>query len=152
MVIQPISASLTRPLRHLVLWPHLPSVSDCTTDVDDREDTIHLGAFQDGQLVAIGTFFPQGSPKLKATRPFRLRAMASHPQSRGTGAAMALIQYSLRMLPALGADALWCDARIAAVGFYEKAGLMALPEVYEVPSIGPHQFMFIHFSTDEAAK
>jgi len=39
---------------------------------------------------------------------------------------------------------LWCDARLKAVPFYASLGFQSLPEVYDVPNIGPHQFMWIH--------
>jgi predicted GNAT family N-acyltransferase len=146
MVIQPIQSEQTRSLRHLVLWPHLPDALQCVTDVDDKPETFHLGAFDQGRLLAVGTFFPQTTVKVKARNPYRLRAMASHPEARGSGAALALIQQALHLLTTMNADVLWCDARLGAVGFYEKAGFSYLPQVYDVPRIGPHRFMWIHLS------
>jgi hypothetical protein len=37
---------------------------------------------------------------------------------------------------------LWCDARLVAVPFYEQLGFKKFEDVYEVPLIGPHHFMW----------
>jgi hypothetical protein len=41
-----------------------------------------------------------------------------------------------------GVVVLWCDARLVAVPFYEQLGFKKFDDVYEVPLIGPHHFMW----------
>jgi predicted GNAT family N-acyltransferase len=141
--VSQIQPDQTKELRHLVLWPHLASVADCSIDIDDRQDAIHLGTFHEKRIVAIGSFFELHSTKINSVLQYRLRAMASDPSYRGMHAGKLLVEEGISILRSKGVDALWCDARLNAVGFYSRLGFQSLPEVYEVPLIGPHKFMWI---------
>lgn len=129
-------------LRHRVLWPHILQEKECTIVQDFEEGVFHLGTFFNEQLVSIGSFFPMHSPKLNLQRQYRLRAMATDPTFRGQHTGRALIEHGLQLLSEQGEEVLWCDARIGAIPFYEKLGFSKLPQVYDVPNIGPHQFMW----------
>ncbi len=141
--VKVIAPSQTYPLRHLVLWPHIEKESDCTIDIDSEPDAFHLGVFEGEHLVSIGSFFSASSPKINSQKPYRLRAMATHPDFRGRDAGKALIEFGIGLLKEKKADVLWCDARLKAVPFYQKLGFSALDEIYEVRNIGPHKFMWI---------
>ena len=69
--------------------------------------------------------------------------MATDPAVRGTGAGRALVAEVLARVAGLGGDLVWCDARAAAVGFYERMGFRVLTEPYEISPIGPHLGMVI---------
>ena len=85
------------------------------------------------------------SSKIEDKKQYRLRAMASLPEVRGSGAGKMIVQEALRLVEAKGMEVLWCDARKVALGFYEKLGFERIDEWYEVPKIGPHQFMYYRF-------
>lgn len=138
-IIDPL---LTRSLRHRVLWPHLATVEECVIDIDNREDAFHVGTFDGDRLVAIGSFFETKSPKLTANHQYRLRAMASDPEYRGKGCGRLVVEEGLKILREKGIALLWCDARLIAVPFYQSLQFEALEEVYEIPKIGPHRFMW----------
>ena len=142
MYTQLITPEQTRPLRHLVLWPHIEKEEDCVIDIDHRDDAFHLGVFVDGELRCIGSFFAMFSPKISFKKQYRLRAMATHPEFHGKGLARELILHALEILKEKEKDVLWCDARINAVGFYERLGFSQIDEVYDVTKIGPHKFMW----------
>lgn len=142
MEVKRITPEQTRPLRHLVLWSHIEKEDDCVIDIDHRDDAFHLGVFVDGELRCIGSFFAMFSPKISFEKQYRLRAMATHPEFHGKGLARELILHALEILKEKEQDVLWCDARINAVGFYERLGFSQLDEVYDVPKIGPHKFMW----------
>lgn len=142
MHVEQIRSEETHTLRHLVLWPHLTSPEACVIDIDLRNDAMHFGVKHNDTIVAIGSFFQMDSPKIEASNPYRLRAMAVHPEHRGKNFGQALIHAACEELKQKKVDILWCDARIKAVSFYHRLGFHALPEVYEVPRIGPHQFMW----------
>ena len=44
----------------------------------------------------------------------------------------------LDAVAARGGDLLWCDARVAAAGFYERMGFTVVSEPFDKPGIGPH--------------
>ncbi len=142
MEVKIISPELTHSLRHRVLWPHIDREDRCVIDIDEREDAIHLGTFAQNQLVSIGSLFELKSPRLNFEKQYRLRAMATDPDFRGTGSGKLLIEFAIELLRSKQVGVLWCDARLKATGFYKRLGFALVEDVYEVPLIGPHQFMY----------
>lgn len=141
--VKTIDSKQTRALRQLVLWPHIASEDLCIIDIDDRADAIHFGTFDDSRIVSVGSFFEISSPKLSIQKQYRLRAMATHPDYRGMNCGKLLLDEAIINLRTMGVEAVWCDARLGAVGFYESIGFEKFDEVYDVPKIGPHKFMWI---------
>lgn len=142
MHVRLLQPAETRALRHLVLWPHIKDESDCVLAIDEAAGTMHFGVVVNGMIASVGTIYPELSPKVKASRPFRLRAMATHPDYRRKHLGENLLKHAFIELTQLGGDVLWCDARIAAVPFYTSLGFQIHSEIYDVPNIGPHQFMW----------
>ena len=143
MIVQQISPEATRPIRHLVLWPHIKEEQECVIDIDFQSDALHLGAFMDDKLVGVCSLFSQSSSRLSSVRQVRLRAMATHPDYRKLQVGRKLVEKAIAMATERGYDVLWCDARIGAVGFYSRLNFQSFPDVYDVPRIGPHRFMWI---------
>ncbi|MFM1931930.1 MAG: hypothetical protein RL226_1233 [Bacteroidota bacterium] len=146
MKIEQVPSLLTRPLRYKVLWPHKAGVDECFIDIDDREDAIHFAAYSGDVIVGVCSLFEMHTPKLTDIKQYRLRAMATDPDVRGTGAGRALVEAALERVQAMGYDVLWCDARKIALGFYERMGFDRIDEWYDIPQIGPHQLMYYRFS------
>ena len=142
LTVRFIQARETQSLRHRVLWPHLPSPDVCLIDIDSRDDAFHVGVFNDETLSSIGSFFRLSSPRLHHSSQYRLRAMATDPDFRRMHAGELLIAFACDELRKRGTQALWCDARLIAVPFYESIGFSKFDDVYEVPLIGPHHFMW----------
>jgi GNAT superfamily N-acetyltransferase len=142
MEVKIISPELTHSLRHRVLWPHIEHEDLCIIDIDQREDAIHLGTFAENQLMSIGSLFAMKSLRLSHEKQYRLRAMATDPKFRGTGSGKLLAEFAIEILRSKEIEVLWCDARLKATGFYERLGFAMMEDVYEVPLIGPHQFMY----------
>ena len=123
MTVIRIAPEETYPLRHRVLWPHLEKESDCTIDIDFRDDARHFGTIQGQSLIGIGSFFQTSHERFPdAKKPYRLRAMATDPDHRGMNAGGDLIKSAVNSLREEGVDFIWCDARKVAIGFYEKLG------------------------------
>jgi predicted GNAT family N-acyltransferase len=137
-----IEATETHSLRYRVLWPHLPSVDVCVIEIDNRDDAFHVGVFSGDVLISVGSFFQLVSPRLQYSKQYRLRAMATDPNYRRMHAGECLIDFACIELRKRRVDVLWCDARLMAVPFYESIGFYKFEDVYEVPLIGPHHFMW----------
>lgn len=135
-------AEETRPLRHLVLWPHILRTEDCIIDIDLEPHAMHFGILENGTLVGVCSLFAQTSPRIIESRQVRLRAMATHPDVRGKGFGKRLLEFAINTAREVGYEVIWCDARLNAVGFYTGLGFELLDEIYEVPKIGPHKFMW----------
>jgi GNAT superfamily N-acetyltransferase len=155
-MIRPISAAETRPLRAAVLRPGTPS-ERLTYPGDDHADALHVGAFDLGtdggeRLVGIASVYPEPPPEAhRGAIPedayphgaaFRLRGMATLPESRGAGHGRALLDACFEQVRERGAGYLWCNARVVALPFYQAMGLVPVGDAFEIEGIGPHYVMW----------
>jgi len=143
--IRQISAAETIPLRHSVLRPHQP-LAACHYPGDEDEINFHIGAFYNEDLVSVASYFLQKHPELAETPQYRLRGMATLPELRGEGAGSQLLVKGNEILREKIVPIWWCNARISAAGYYEKAGLSQLGEVFEIKPIGMHKVMYLRLA------
>jgi GNAT superfamily N-acetyltransferase len=103
------------------------------------------------KVVAVGSIFPEDAPPWLAavaadssatTRWWRIRGMATAEGERGRGLGGAVLDRLLATAAERGGAAVWCNARVPAVGLYRRAGFHPVGEVFEVPVIGAHQPMW----------
>jgi predicted GNAT family N-acyltransferase len=140
VTVEEVPAGVTYPLRGAVLRPGRP----VEIAGDDDADTFHLAArIPSGQVVGVVRFHPHPCPWQPARSAWQLRGMATDPAVRSTGAGRALVIEGLARVAAKGGDLVWCDARAAAAGFYERMGFTVVTEPYDMPPIGPHLGMVI---------
>jgi GNAT superfamily N-acetyltransferase len=132
-VVAPVTLEQTRPLRRAVLRPHqtLEQVA-----AGEGEGAFAVGAFAAGELVAVGFVLPEGEPG-----DWRIRGMATEPAARGRGAGAAVLAALIAHASAAGARRIWCHGRSPARSLYERAGMRAISEEFELPEIGPHFVM-----------
>jgi predicted GNAT family N-acyltransferase len=139
VTVEESDAETTYPLWRDVLREGRP-----VARLTDPEGTLHLAARTvDGRLVGVVRFAPVPCPWREARAPWQLRGMATDPTVRGTGAGRALVAEGLARVAALGGDLVWCDARVPAVGFYERMGFAVVTEQFDKPEGGPHRGMLV---------
>ncbi len=135
MQVRRIELSQTLQIRRQVLWPDR-SPSGIIYPEDSGADTFHLGAFDDsGELLGIATLYHD----VDAT--WRLRGMAVIPDNQGKGIGARLVDASIDELRNLGATAVWCNARRAVTGFYQRLGWKIEGDEFEIPGVGGHFVM-----------
>jgi predicted GNAT family N-acyltransferase len=141
VTVEQVAAGVTYPLRGAVLRVGRP----VEIIGDDDPATFHLAArTAEGQIVGVVRFHPNPCPWRPAAKAaWQLRGMATDPAVRGTGVGRTLVNDGLARVAALGGDLVWCDARAAASGFYERMGFTVVTEPYEIAPIGPHLGMVI---------
>lgn len=134
----------TYPLRHQMLRPH-GTLSDCVFKGDDDDLTFHLGAFLDGKLVSVASFYFENKDIFEAAHPhqYRLRGMATSPDFQGRGLSSALLKTAFPLIKQNQCTLLWCNARVSAEGFYEKVGFSGHGDIFAMPGIGDHRLMSI---------
>jgi GNAT superfamily N-acetyltransferase len=114
--------------------------TDAAFEGDAASDTRHFGAFEArgaGRCVGCASYMRSD---MGAEPAYQLRGMAVAPglQRRGIGA--ALLAYAESQIVAeTRVRSFWCNARIAAVGFYERQGWRAAGGVFEIEGVGPHR-------------
>ena len=130
--VEAVPAAVVRPLRMAVLRPGQPAESAVYPD-DDGPDTVHLAAMVAGRVVATAS--------LSRENGWRLRGMATDPSVRGQGYGRAVLRAALQEVARRGGSEVWCNARMAAVGFYRREGFEVVSEEFDVAGIGPHVVM-----------
>jgi GNAT superfamily N-acetyltransferase len=137
-VVRRVDAATTLPLRAAVLRPG-KDPSAVVKPGDDAPDTWFFAALTpDGSVLSTVNVRP-GAPEFdpEGTGWWWLRGMATAPEARGRGHARAVVTAALGHVDGLG-DGVWCNARVPAVGFYEKLGFERIGEQWTVPHTGPH--------------
>lgn len=121
------------------------TLADCEFKGDDDELTFHLGAFHDGKLVSVASFYFENQPEFEEKHPhqYRLRGMATLPEFQGQGQSSALLRTAFPLIKQNQCTLLWCNARETAEGFYRKVGFTAHGGIFDIPGIGPHRLMSI---------
>ena len=125
-------------LRQAVLRPGLPREASIY-DVDTLPATRHLVAIDAAaRVVGCATIFPEPFEG-RADLAWRLRGMAVAPERRGSGVGRKLLMAIDEMMRArTPVPLLWCNARVTAIGFYQRCGWTVVSGEFDVPGIGPH--------------
>jgi len=158
VVVERVAAMDTLALRQQVLRPGRP-LDESIFPGDDDPRTAHVAArvrleapellahVDEGivfeGILAVGTVLPE-PPPWDAQRPdgWRVRGMATRPELRGRGLGGRVLAALLDHVAAGGGGVVWCNARITAVAFYERAGFQRLGTPFDLPTIGVHQRMW----------
>ncbi len=141
MEVRRISHRDTYAIRQIVLRPN-GTEEDCHFEGDNEDQTFHLGAFIEGKLVSIASFFFERHPMFDEPYQFRLRGMATLDEHRKKGLSSALLKRGFPIIKQNLCHLVWCNARKEAVGFYLNNGFEAIGEEFQIDGIGPHLLMF----------
>ena len=141
MEILRINATETHPLRHQMLRSRFP-YEECYFSGDDDDQTFHLGVRIDNKFVSIASFYYERHPDLAGEHHYRLRGMCTLPSYQKRGLSLALLETAFHIICQNMCTLIWCNARVSAVGFYEKLGLCRKGEEFDIPGIGSHFLMF----------
>ncbi|TCP29723.1 acetyltransferase (GNAT) family protein [Scopulibacillus darangshiensis] len=141
MEIKYIKPKDTYKLRHKILRPN-QTIEDCKFEGDMDEHSFHLGAYFNGQLISIASFYREKNPTLNGAMQYRLRGMATDGEYRKQKAGSSLIASAEEILKEKGADLWWCNARTKVSPYYKKLGLSEHGEVFDIHPIGPHKLMY----------
>jgi GNAT superfamily N-acetyltransferase len=135
--VKPVEVAAVRHLRHALLRPH-QEAAQLFYPGDDHPSAIHLGGFRGGRMVGIASIVPDPSSPQGAGPSWQLRGMAVEHGLRGLGLGALLLERCLQHAAANGGGEVWCNARVAACGFYERFGFIRGSEAFEIEGIGPH--------------
>jgi predicted GNAT family N-acyltransferase len=139
IVVGPVAAPDTWPLRKRVLRPHQDGDAVVLPGDDDRR-TAHIGARDAaGELVGVATVIPEACPWAPEREPaWRLRGMATAEGRRGLGIGGLLLRAALDHVRGHGGALVWCNARHGALAFYAREGFAVAGDAYMDPVLGPH--------------
>jgi GNAT superfamily N-acetyltransferase len=123
-------------LRRAILRQGLPRESAIFPE-DQHSGTRHVVAV-DATSGVVGCATAQ--PSTWDGQPaWQLRGMAVDSRFRGSGIGRAMLDQLERTLRAdAPVTRWWCNARLPAVGFYERMGWKVASQPFEIPTAGPH--------------
>jgi predicted GNAT family N-acyltransferase len=139
--VKQINASDTHEIRQRMLREGFP-IEDCIFKGDEEEQTFHLGAFEEGKLVSVASFYYDKNDTFDEPNQYRLRGMATLPDYQHRGLSRELLKMAFPLIKRNFCTLLWCNARTSAVGFYQKTGFEKVGEEFDIPTVGPHYLMF----------
>ena len=149
VTVELVPAWTTWPLRQEVLRPGR-AVRDCVYPGEDDPRAAHGAALRrtaktggEFTVCAVGVVLPEAPDwEPEAEDGWRLRGMATRPDSRREGLGSWILDLLIGHVAAHGGGLLWCNARTPALHLYERADFVARGEVFDLPEIGPHQVMW----------
>jgi GNAT superfamily N-acetyltransferase len=140
-----IAVEDTLPLRSVVLREGRP-FTECRFAEDGEPGSFHVGAFLTTdtggkQLVGIASWYRKDLEG-ESGAGWQLRGMAVAAAEQRHGVGGELLKFSEAHLRATsGVNYLWCNARVKAIGFYERHGWRAVSDAFEIAGVGPHRRM-----------
>lgn len=137
--IQFISPEETIIVRHPVLRDGKPKDS-CIFEGDHLPTTFHLGFFEENTLLGVVTLLEKGYKETEG-KGFQLRGMAVLTGQQGKNIGKQLVERAEEEVLLKGGAYVWMNARIKAVGFYEKQGYSIVSELFDIPLVGDHYTM-----------
>ncbi len=142
--VERIPVERTLALRKAVLRPHLSDGEPFSLDDDRLPTTLAFGAIgPDHRVLSVARLSPEPPPFAERTGPgWRIRGMATSPDFRNLGIGTAVLRAVVDHIAAGGGGILWANARLAALGLYERAGMRPWGDTWEEPDIGPHVVMW----------
>jgi GNAT superfamily N-acetyltransferase len=131
--IREIPIAETRVLRQSILRSH-ETIEQIAAN--EPAEAFAVAGFDGERLIAVGIVAPSDEPGR-----WRVRGMATAPGERGRGVGRGVLDALLEHARVAGGTGVWCNARVPARSFYERAGFHACSDVFEVPPIGSHLVM-----------
>ena len=140
LIVKQINADDTHDIRHRMLRQGYP-IESCTFDNDENEQSFHLGAFEDGKLISVASFYFEKNSLFDEPNQYRLRGMATLEDHQRKGYSSELLKMAFPIIKQNFCSLLWCNARTPAVGFYQKVGFEKVGEEFDIANVGPHFLM-----------
>jgi GNAT superfamily N-acetyltransferase len=138
--VKQISSKDTHSIRSQMLRPGRP-IDECIYSGDEDDPTFHLGAFVEQKLVSVASFYFEKNQNIPDEYQFRLRGMATLTNFQKLGLSKALLEMAFPIIKQNLCYLLWCNARVGALGFYEKVGFEKISDEFEIEHIGPHYLL-----------
>lgn len=142
--IRPILPIETHVVRHPVLRNGRPK-RDCVFDDDEKESSLHFGAFRGGELIGVSSAYLRPHDFLSGKNSFQIRGVAILPMAQGQGIGRALMKTTEGKLIDKGCDLIWLNAREKAVPFYQRLNYLPFGEPFPIEKIGIHCCLYKTF-------
>jgi GNAT superfamily N-acetyltransferase len=134
---RPADPEAVRWMRHRVLRPH-QRPEELAVDGAADPEALHLGAFEDGDLVGVSSIARGAPPGSEDRDAWRIRGMAVLRDHRDRGIGAEMLERCVAPAAERGATLVWCNGRVGAQRFYERRGFVVVRGPWDEEHIGPH--------------
>ena len=141
MYIKEISSLDTFKVRHPVLRAGKP-LDSCFFEGDDIDTTKHFGIFEFENLIGVISMFRNNHAYFDNTNSFQIRGMAVLEKFQKQGLGEKLLRHCENYIANQKSSLIWFNARINAVGFYEKLEYKIIEDAFEIEDVGTHYIMY----------
>lgn len=148
--IKTVTSDKVIHLRHQLLRKN-QSLENCRYLYDDTALTCHFSAYANNQQVGIVSVYQKALASIsgnvnlsvmKGKTAWQIRGMAVLPEYRKLGIGRKLIAAIKQQLNVHTSNNMfWCNARVAALGFYQRLGFSCFGDAFVIDPIGPHFVM-----------
>jgi GNAT superfamily N-acetyltransferase len=129
-------------LRWTILRAGLPRES-ASFPGDHEPATHHFAALLNDEPIGCVTLL---QAPFKEERAWQLRGMAVKTEHQKLHIGSRLLTFAIPfVLSQRHSNLLWCNARVLAIGFYQRLGWQIVSEPFDVPTAGPHVKMIKRF-------
>lgn len=141
IILKKISAESTISIRQQVLREGKP-LESCYFDGDLLASTFHIGLFCDNILVGIISVYKKNAPLFIDENQYQIRGMAVLKDFQKRSFGEQLVAHVENTLRPLKCNLIWFNARISAIGFYEKMNYAQVGFSFTIENVGEHVVMF----------
>lgn len=114
----------------------------CRFDEDDDDGAIHLGLFNEGEIIGCLSVFRKQNKNFDKPDQHQYRGMAVTQAYQGNAIGNLLLNKADRMVLSRKADFIWIHARKLALSFYRRNGYSVVGASFDIPGVGEHYLMY----------
>ncbi|WLR43019.1 GNAT family N-acetyltransferase [Bacillus carboniphilus] len=138
--IKTINANDTYELRKDVL--NYPTIDECQYKGDLLEQTVHIGATKDEQIIGVASFYHETNKELKNRNMYRLKGLAIDPKHRNQLRGQTLLLFAENILRQKGVELIWCTTKLKNIDYYHHLGFKKVERLIQSPSKGLQVLMY----------
>lgn len=140
--VEHVAPEETRPLRQALLKQHSTLHDLMESDGDYPTAGYYAAIGGQRRILAVASARPEAPPwPHHASRPWRIRAVATVEDLRGRGIGSAVMRAVLNHIRSHGGDFAWLNGRTPARAFYHHLGFTQHGDEWNDPESGPHMTM-----------
>lgn len=140
LTVLEVSAIETFAIRREVLYGNAEQ-APVSYPSDHEPDARHFAAYQDRKIVGTLSLYLRPHEHLTHQDCAQLRALVARDSMQDQTISKHLLEYAERYAKSKGCTALWSNARLGTVGYYQTQGYRIASEEFILPNIGPHHLM-----------
>jgi len=115
---------------------------DCMYKGDFEDNTLHIGAFKENEIIGVASFFCETHKELPPTKMYRLKGLAIDPKHRKQLRGQTLILFGENLLRQKETEIIWCTTKISNIQYYNHLGFFESDYVFNHPTKGLHILMY----------